>query len=84
MFVERCIDDLAVNREVATGMIEKSLMMCTSLAPEIGYDAAAKVAKGAFASGQTVREYVLEHELVEPDRLDELLDARAMTDPSAS
>ena len=84
MFVERCLDGLEVNREVATGMIEKSLMMCTSLAPEIGYDAAAKVAKGAFASGQTVREYVLEHELVDPARLDELLDARAMTDPSSA
>ena len=43
----------------------------------------AKVAKGAFASGQTVREYVLEHKLVDAKRLDELLDARAMTEPDA-
>ena len=56
-------------------------MMCTSLAPEIGYDQAAQVAKGAFKTGQTVREYVLEHELVEPGRLDELLDASGMTEP---
>ena len=55
--------------------------MCTSLAPEIGYDKAAQVAKGAFASGQTVREYVLEHKLVDPKRLDELLDATSMTEP---
>ncbi|MHC5024618.1 MAG: class II fumarate hydratase [Planctomycetota bacterium] len=81
IFVDRCLKDLEVNKAVATGMVEKSLMMCTSLAPEIGYDAAAKVAKGAFESGQTVREYVLEHELIDPDRLDALLDARSMTEP---
>ena len=63
MFVDRLVKDLEVNKDVATGMVEKSLMMCTSLAPEIGYDNAAKVAKGAFASSQTVREYVLENKL---------------------
>jgi fumarate hydratase class II len=78
---DKCIKGLELNRAIATGMVEKSLMMCTALAPEIGYDAAAGVAKGAFATGQTVREYVLEHGLVEPGRLDELLDASAMTAP---
>jgi len=82
MFADKCIKGLQVNKVIATGMVEKSLMMCTSLAPEIGYDNAAKVAKGAFASGQTVREYVLEHKLIEPRRLDELLEPRSMTEPS--
>ncbi|MEM7227424.1 MAG: class II fumarate hydratase [Planctomycetota bacterium] len=83
MLVDRCLDGLHVNKDIATGMVEKSLMMCTSLAPEIGYDAAAKVAKEAFKTGQTVREYVLEHELIAPKRLDELLDPTSMTDPHA-
>lgn len=83
MFVDKCIDGLEVNEDIATGMVEKSLMMCTSLAPAIGYDNAAKVAKGAFDTGQTVREYVLEHKLIEPKELDRLLDARAMTEPDA-
>ena len=78
---ERCIRDLKVNRKIATGLVEQSLMMCTSLAPEIGYDKAAWVAKSAFASGQTVREFVLQEKLVDPKRLDELLDAKAMTEP---
>ena len=82
MFVDRCIDDLELNKDIATGMVEKSLMMCTSLAPEIGYDQAAQVAKGAFATGQTVREFVLERGLVDPERLDALLDAGGMTEPS--
>ncbi len=84
MFVDKCLDGLEVNKDIATGMVEKSLMMCTSLAPEIGYDKAAEVAKSAFKTGQTVREYVLEHKLIEPKRLDALLDARAMTEPGAS
>jgi fumarate hydratase class II len=79
---ERCIEGLKVNEEIATGMVERSLMMCTSLAPVIGYDKAAEVAKGAFASGKTVREYVLEHRLLDAKRLDELLDADSMTRPS--
>jgi fumarate hydratase class II len=81
MFVDRLLDGLELNKDIAEGMVEKSLMMCTSLAPVIGYDNAAKVAKGAFASGQTVREYVLEHEMLDAKTLDELLDAKSMTDP---
>ncbi|MBM4111876.1 MAG: class II fumarate hydratase [Phycisphaerae bacterium] len=81
MFVDRCIDDLQVNEKTATGMVEKSLMMCTALAPVIGYDRAAKLAKDAFASGQTVRELALEQKLVDAKTLDRLLDATAMTKP---
>jgi fumarate hydratase class II len=83
MFVDRCIAGLTVNRNEATGTVEKSLMMCTALAPEIGYDAAAKLAKGAFASGQSVREYAIEHKLVDARRLDALLDPWRMTMPGA-
>jgi fumarate hydratase class II len=83
LLVDKCLNDLQVNKEIAEGMVEKSLMMCTALSPEIGYDAASKVAKAAFASGQTIREYVLEKGMIDADRLNELLDARAMTDPSA-
>jgi fumarate hydratase class II len=83
IFVDRLLDDVQVNRKIATGFVEGSLMMCTSLAPVIGYDNAAKVAKGAFASGQTVREYVLEHGMLDARTLDDLLDAKSMTDPQA-
>ncbi|MCA9285893.1 MAG: class II fumarate hydratase [Phycisphaerales bacterium] len=84
MFVDKCIAGLEVNHDIATGMVEKSLMMCTSLAPEIGYDQAAKVAKEAFKSGQTVREHVLQHKLIPEARLRELLDPRSMTEPGGS
>jgi fumarate hydratase class II len=84
MFTDKCITGLEVNKDIATGMVEKSLMMCTSLAPVIGYDAAAKVAKAAFKSGQSVREYVQQHKLVEPRKLDQLLDPWSMTEPGGA
>jgi len=60
------------------------LMMVTSLAPEIGYDNAAKVAKQAFKEGKTIRELVTEHKMVDPGKLNELLEPRSMTEPGGS
>ena len=64
-------------------LIEGSLAMCTSLVPEIGYDASAKLAYEAFEQGKTVRELALEQGLLPEERLAELLDPRAMTEPDA-
>jgi fumarate hydratase, class II len=61
-------------------LVEQGLMLATALAPEIGYDAAAALAKEAFKSGRTIRELATERGIA-PDRLDELLDPAAMTEP---
>jgi len=55
-------------------------MLATALAPVIGYDAAAKLAKDAFASGRTIRELALEGGM-DPAELDRLLDPASMTEP---
>ena len=81
MFCDRLLADLQVNEEIATGLISGSLMMVTSLAPVIGYDKAAAVAKQAFAEGKTIRELVLEQGLVPEKQLDKLLDPVRMTRP---
>src|SRR5438552_2029884 len=60
VFVGRCIVGLEADRQKCEGNIEKSLAMCTSLAPEIGYDKAAQIAKIAYETGRTVREVALE------------------------
>lgn len=78
---EKLIQGLEVNREVAEELVEKSLMVGTALAPIIGYDAAAKLAKDALTSGETIRECVLREELLSEDELDEILDFHAMTEP---
>jgi fumarate hydratase class II len=78
-FTEKCVLGIEANRERCQELIEKSLAMVTALAPVVGYDAAAKVAKEAFASGKTVREVARVHRLLPDDELDQLLDPRRMT-----
>jgi fumarate hydratase class II len=56
------------------------MLPATALAPEIGYDAAAAMAKEGFKSGRTIREMALEKGIA-PERLDELLDPLKMTEP---
>ena len=55
-------------------------MLATALAPVIGYDAAAALAKEALKSGRTIRELALERGIA-PDELDRLLDPARMTAP---
>ena len=80
---EHVVKGLEANREVAEGLVEGSLMVGTVLAPVIGYDQAAKIAKVAFETGETIRECVLRAGLLGEEQLDELLDFRAMTEPQA-
>jgi fumarate hydratase class II len=76
----------AVEGITATGngpaLLERGLMTATALAPRIGYDAAAQIAKEAFASGRTVREVARERTDLGDAELDRLLDPAAMTEPS--
>jgi fumarate hydratase class II len=75
----RTIDGL-VATERGPALVEQGLMLATALAPVIGYDAAAKLAKEAFASGRTIRELALARGMA-ADELDRLLDPAAMTEP---
>ena len=62
-------------------MVEEGLMLATALAPAIGYDAAARIAKEALASGKTVREVARERAGLSAGELDRLLDPASMTEP---
>ena len=78
-FSERLVEGLRAT-ERGPQLVEQGLMLATALAPVIGYDEAAKLAKDALATGRTIRELALERG-VAPDRLDELLDPARMTEP---
>jgi fumarate hydratase, class II len=78
-FEQRCIRGLAADRSRATGFVEQSLAMCTVLAPEIGYEKAAAIAKEAYQTGRTVREVARERSGIPEARLNELLDPRTQT-----
>jgi fumarate hydratase class II len=84
VFTDRCIAGLQADIDRARQLVEQSLAMCTSLAPVIGYDAAAALAKKAWQAGKTVRQVALEDRVLPEDRLRALLDPRAMTEPGAS
>ena len=82
IFTEKLITGLKANKEKCAGYIEGSLAMCTSLVPVIGYDKAANIAYKAFNSGKTVREIALEENVLDKDKLNEILDPVSMTKPS--
>jgi len=79
-FDERCLQGLTADRERCEGLIEESLAMCTALAPVIGYDRAAAIAKQAHETGKTVREVALAEDVLPDYELDRLLDPRPMTE----
>ena len=79
IFREKCIDGLEPNEARCRELIEQSLAMVTALAPRIGYDPAAAIAKQAHAEGKTIRQVCLEQGVVPEDELDALLDPRKQT-----
>ncbi|MFQ5738867.1 MAG: class II fumarate hydratase [Acidobacteriota bacterium] len=84
VLAEKCVDGIEANRERCEQMIEKSLAMVTSLAPAIGYDRAAEIAKEAYRTGRTVREVASEKNVLPDDELEKALDARGMTEEGRS
>ena len=71
-FSARAIEGLTAT-DRGPQLVEQGLMLATALAPVIGYDEAAKLAKDAFTSGRTIRELALERGM-DPAELDRLLD----------
>jgi fumarate hydratase class II len=76
VFALRCVNGLEADVERCERNVERSLAMCTALAPVIGYDEAARIAKLASESGRTVREVALEISGLNEEKLDELLNPR--------
>ena len=72
-FAERCVDGLEPNRERIAELVDRSLMLVTALAPEIGYDNAAKIAKHAHHENLTLREAALALNLVDGETFDRLV-----------
>jgi len=75
-FASHCVAGIVADEERCRELLEKSLMLCTALAPHIGYDKAAAIAKRAFEENRTVRDVAEEMGI---ENLDERLDPRSMT-----
>ena len=72
-FAERCIDGLEANEARIAELVDRSLMLVTALAPEIGYDNAAAIAKHAHKKGLTLREAAVKLNLVDEPTFDRLV-----------
>ena len=80
-FSDRCIEGIVANKKRAESLVEKSLALVTALAPKIGYDAAAMIAKEAYATGKTIRQVALEKNVLPEDELNRVLDPLRQTEP---
>jgi fumarate hydratase class II len=83
VFADRCAAGIEANKQRSESLVEESLAMCTSLAPVIGYDKAAEIAKEAHKTGKTVRQVAKERKLMSDAELDKVLDPRRMTQPQS-
>ena len=82
-FADRSIDGITADRDRCRLYAESTAALATVLAPVIGYDQAAQVAKRSLTENKTLREVVEEEGLLSSEELDELLDFQAMTEPRA-
>jgi fumarate hydratase class II len=80
-FSQRCIKGLEADRERCEEMIEKSLALVTALAPRIGYNEAARIARKAHENRKTIRQVLEEEKLFSRKELQRLLDPRSMIAP---
>ena len=80
-FTEHCIEGIRADEKRIRDLMERSLMLVTALAPSIGYDNAAKVAKSAHARGTTLKEEAVRLGFVTPAQFDRLVQPDRMTRP---
>ena len=80
-FTEKCVSGISANKERCRELVELSMAMVTSLAPKIGYDRAAEIAKESARTGKTIREISRERKILPDAELDTALDPIGMTEP---
>jgi fumarate hydratase class II len=81
-FTDNCVVGIVANRENIAELVGRSLMLVTALAPKIGYDRAAEVAKTAHKNGTTLREEALRLGYVTGAEFDAIVRPEAMVRPS--
>ena len=80
-FAERCIEGIEADEAMCAHWLERSPALVTALMPKIGYAESAKLAKEALATGLTVKQLLIDRQVLPPEELEDVLDMRAMTEP---
>ena len=81
VLAEKCVNGITADAERCRSYAEKSAALVTAIAPAIGYDAAARIFKTAMAEDKPIRQAILDARLLSPERVDEILDLMALTEP---
>ena len=81
-FALYCVKGIKANKKKIKEHLDNSLMLVTALAPKIGYDNAAKIAKTALKNGTTLKEETLKTGLVKEKDYDQIVDPKKMIYPS--
>ncbi|RSK25705.1 aspartate ammonia-lyase [Bacillus sp. HMF5848] len=81
VFYKYAIKGITVNRKICKEYVEKSFGIITALNPHIGYNMAASLVKDSMTSGLTIKEVILERQLLTEEQLDAILDPNEMTSP---
>ncbi len=79
-FTRGCVTGIQANEERCRELLERNPSIATALNLRLGYDQASEVAKEAANSGRSVRDVLLERDLIPADEVDEALDVRSMTE----
>jgi len=82
-FTDHCVVGIRANEPRIRELMNNSLMLVTALAPRIGYDKAAKIAKTALANGTTLREEAVKLGFVSAEEFDSLVRPARMTRPDS-
>ena len=83
-FADKCVSGITANVDRCTRNAETTGSLSTALAPVIGYDKAAEVAKKSLKEDKTLRQVVREMKLMSDDELDEIIDFAKMTAPNVT
>ena len=81
-FAKYCIKGLKPDKKRINQLVQNSLMLVTALAPKIGYDNAAKIAKRALKNGTTLREETIKSKLINEKEYDRIVDLKKMIGPT--
>ncbi len=81
VMIEKCVRGIKANKEVCRDRVERSPVLVTALAPYIGYDKAAEVAKEAVERGRTIREILIEKGYFNEEEVDVLLSPEELVKP---
>jgi fumarate hydratase class II len=80
-FTDRCVAGIEANTKQIDELMRRSLMLVTALAPKVGYDNAAKIAKTAHKNGTTLREEAVKTGLITGEEFDRIVRPEDMIGP---